>query len=435
MSELLYNNILTIGYLLLWILTLAWYHVKRNTFDSGSFIMVMYIIYAIFSVLVINDSLFSVAFAPLTLFPFIYLYVMMMIALVPVINNHLNPTTVIEPANTRLLKWLSIIIIICSVLQLPQIISNSSAGIGQILVDEGAGKEVYEETTSNASDSGGAIRNLPAVIFNMLSDVMVFFLFYFLSQKKHKVICMGLAFAIILSIFIPISMGQRGGVISAFLTVIGAYLLFKPYLSKFINRSITIVGMSLAAIIAVPITAITMSRFGKEASGVSGFISWYIGQATLYFNNSGLDAGGIRNGDRTINMVKRLIDPSTPKNFVERRDLYHNMDISDRFYTTFVGDFTLDFGPIVAFIIFAAVFYALYRLTRTVNQTIKTQQLMLMFFVVCISAQGGMTLFSYSDTGNLRIFAFVALYVYMNYHEMLLQKFPLTKVDNDDKDN
>lgn len=427
MSELLYNNILTIGYLILWILTLAWYHVKRNTFDSGSFIMVMYIVYAIFSVIVINDSLFSVAFAPLTLFPYIYLYVMMMIAIVPIINNHMHPTTTIEPTTSRVFVWLSIIIIICSVLQLPQIISNSNAGIGAILVDEGAGKEVYEETASNAGDSGGAIRNLPAVIFNMLSDVMVFFFFYFLSQKKHRMLCIGIAFAIILNIFIPITMGQRSGVITAFLTVIGAYFLFKPYLSRYVNRAITIVGITLAILVTVPVMAITMSRFGKEASGATGFISWYIGQGPLYFNNSGLDAGGIRYGDRTINLVKRLIDPSTPKNYVERRELYHNMDISDRLYTTFVGDFTLDFGPILAFIIFVVVFYIMYKIIRTTNKTINTQQLMMLFFVMCISVQGGMALFFYSDAGNLRMFWFIILYIYLEYRDKLLKKFPLVK--------
>lgn len=425
MSELLYNNILTIGYLLLWILTLVWYHAKRNTFDSGSFIMVMYIVYAIFSVIVINDRLFSVAFAPLTLFPYIYLYAMMMIALIPVIYNHLHPTIGIEPTNTRVFKWLSIIIIICSVLQLPQIISNSSAGIAAILVDEGAGKEVYEEYLSNAGDTGGAIRNLPAVIFNMLSDVMVFFFFYFLSQKKHRLLCAGLLFSIILNIFIPITMGQRSGVITAFLTVVGGYFLFRPYLSRFVNRTVFIVGISLSIMVAIPITAITMSRFGKEASGAMGFVSWYIGQGPLYFNNSGLDAGGIRYGDRTINLIKRIIDPSTPKNFVERRDLYHNMDISDRFYTTFVGDFTLDFGPILAFIIFVVVFYIMLNIIRTPDKTIKTQQLLMLFFVMCISAQGGMALFFYSDTGNLRIFVFIMLYIYMQYRERLLEKFPV----------
>lgn len=435
MSELLYNNILTIGYLVLWALTLAWYHAKRNTFDSGSFIMTMYIIYAIFSVIVINDRLFSVAFEPLTIFPYIYLYIMMMIALTPIINHHLHPTSSLEPTNTRVFIWLSILIITCSVLQLPQIISNASAGIGEILVDEGAGKEIYEETSSNAADSGGTIRNFPAVLFNMLSDVMVFLFFYFLSQKKHRLLSIGLAISIVIGIFIPITMGQRGSVIISFLTVIGAYFLFKPYLSRFVNRTIAIIGISLAIIVSIPIIAITMSRFGKENSGVTGFISWYVGQGTLYFNNYGLDAGGIRYGDRTINMVKRVIDPSTPKNYVERRDLYHNMEISDRFYTTFVGDFTLDFGPILAFMIFIAVFGALYYLTRTHQKTINTHQLLLLFFVVCISLQGGMTLFSYSDTANLRMFTIIALYVYLRYHEFLLAKYPLIKPIENDKDN
>ena len=53
--------------------------------DTGSVIMFMYIVYAFFSVLTINDPLFSEAYKPLKIFPYIYLYTMLMIALSPII--------------------------------------------------------------------------------------------------------------------------------------------------------------------------------------------------------------------------------------------------------------------------------------------------------------------------------------------------------------
>lgn len=429
MSEIVYNNILTIGFLLVWIATLIWYQYKRNTFDSGSFILVMYIVYSIFSIIVINDSLFSVAFEPLTFFPYVYLYVMMMIAMLPIINNHINRTTTIEPTNTRVLTWLSAVIIACSFLQIPDIITNFSSGLGQMFIDEGAGKEAYQESLKAVEDSGSAIRNLPAVIFNMCTDVTVFIFFYMLSQKKNYLLCAGLSLAMLLSMVIPITHGQRGGVIISFLTIVCGYFLYKQYLPKMLNRIMTLVGITVASIAAIPVGIITVSRFGNENAGVTGFISWYIGQGSLYFNNSGLDAGGIRYGDRTMYLIKRMIDPSTPKNFAERRDVYHNMEISDRFFTTFVGDFSLDFGPVIAFILFVVVFYSLYRLTRTTSETIKSYQLLMLFLVACISIQGGMYLFSFSDAGNLRIVLIVLLYSYLRYREILQKKFPLEQTN------
>ena len=39
--------------------------------------------------------------------------------------------------------------------------------------------------------------------------------------------------------------------------------------------------------------------------------------------------------------------------------------------------------------------------------------------------QGGMVLFSYSDTGNLIILIYALLYAWLRYHEALLKRFPL----------
>jgi len=48
---------------------------------------------------------------------------------------------------------------------------------------------------------------------------------------------------------------------------------------------------------------------------------------------------------------------------------------------------------------------------------------------MCICMQGGMTLFMYSDGMNLKMVVFFLLYVYLRYHDVLLQKFPLKKYE------
>ena len=185
--------------------------------------------------------------------------------------------------------------------------------------------------------------------------------------------------------------------------------------------------MAILLAISLPIAAITVSRFGDKATGVGGFVAWYVGQGSLYFNNSALEAGGTRNGDRTFNLAKRLIDSSTPKNFVERRDKYHNLKIDDDIFSTFVGDFTIDFGPIVAVVIFVIFNGYVIIKSRTRDNKIEVHQLLLLFFTMCVCMQGGMALFSYSDTGNLRIITIFSLYAYLRYHEVLLKKFPLKR--------
>lgn len=433
MDATLTNSLLAGGYLVLWILTLVWYQMKEHSFDGGTAIIITYIVYAIFSLITIINPIFSSLFEPLRVFPYIYLYLMMMIALMPLINHHMHPTDRIEEPATRILDFTAYIIIIASILLLPYIIQNFNTGVVNILTDTDAGKEAYMEQSSNAKDAGGSISNLPAVVYNMLSDIAVFLFFYYLiSVKKHIVMTCFLLFSIIIGLLIPIMNGQRGGLIISFLTVIGGYMLFKRYLSQKINKLMRVIGIVFVIGVSLPVIAITMSRFGNKAAGVGGFVAWYVGQGSLYFNNSALEAGGTRNGDRTINLVKRIIDPDTPKNYSERRDKYHNLKIDDNIFSTFVGDFTIDFGPITAVAIFLAFYIYVTLRTRPNNKTIKVHQILLLYFTLCISMQGGIALFSYSDTGNLRIFALLGLYAYMKNHETLLKRFPLKQKNSEE---
>ncbi len=428
MNDLVANNVLAFAYLTLWIATFIWYHFKHQTLDAGSAIIGMYIIYAIFSVFAINDELFSMAFNPLKLAPYIYLYGMMMIALAPIIYTHLHPTNAIEDPHSKMFTFLSWFLFICAILMLPKILSDQAGGLTSILSDASAGNEAYSEQVDKVSSSGSSIRNLPAVIYNSLSDFPPFLFFYFLTlRKKSKITIFTLVALLLISIYLPISQGLRGGTVTALLTILGGYMLFRRYLSKRINKVITRIGIASIFIIAVPIIAITISRFGKEQAGVSGFVNWYVGQGSLYFNNYGLDNGGIRNGDRTMNLFKRFIDKDTPKNFVERRDKDRFLEIDDNFFTTFVGDFTLDFGPIIPVFIFLTFNALIIFLIKPKNNKLKVHQLLLIYLTSCICLQGGMTLYSYSDLGALRLITMALVYAYLRYHEVLLKRFPLQK--------
>lgn len=432
MDASLMNNILAGVYLTVWILTLVWYQVKERSFDGGTAVMATYIVYGLFSLLSINDPLFSAAYDPLRPFPYIYLYAMLMMALSPVIYSHLHPVDKIADPETRILRATSYVIICCSVLLLPHIIQNFGTGVIKLFTDTDAGKDAYMEQADNADESGSGISNIPAIIYNSLSDIAVFLCFYYMTfKKKHLVLTGFLFFSILIGLLMPIMNGQRGGVIISFLTVIGGYMLFRRYLSEKVNRMMQVVGIVLVITISLPITAITMSRFGDKALGVGGFVTWYIGQGSLYFNNSGLEAGGTRNGDRTLNLIKRVVDPDTPKNYSERRDKYHNLKIDDNIFSTFVGDFTIDFGPVTAVVIFLIFYIYITIQVKPDGDTIKVHQLLLLFFTLCISMQGGMALFSYSDTGNLRMITLLALYAYLRYHEALLKNYPLKLEKNE----
>lgn len=421
------DNILLAFYTLLWVISFIWYHYKNRHIDGGSAVMASYIVYCFFSFITLNDDFFDITYEHLRLFPFIYLYVMLMIALLPAIQLHRSPITEIEDPHSKALLIPCFVSILCIFAQIPSILSNFNSGFVSLLTDSDAGKEAYLESFENSESAGSAINNLPAVLYNMLYDCTVFIFFFLLTRKDKNINFLVLLFlTIVIGMIIPVMDGRRGSVIKCGLTIIAGYMLFRKFISKRIDRIIQIAGIIVTVIVAIPIIAITISRFSdrKDSPETSGYVYWYIGQANIYFNNYALDAGGTRNGDRTFNMAKRLLSSDTPKNYTERREKYSNLNIGDDFFTTFVGDFAIDFGPLAAFIIFV-VFngWAILHI-RPRDGTIKLHQLLLVYFALCVSLQGGMTFFMYSDTGNLALGAMIILYIWLRFHESLLKKFP-----------
>lgn len=420
------DNILASLYLLAWVLTLILYQWKIRKTDGGTAIICSYILYAIFSLFTLNDNMFNILYEPLKFLPFLFLFIMLMIALSPIIYFHFHQTKQIEEPNTRIFTFISIIIIICSFLLIPTIIGNFGTGIIKLFTDSDAGQDAYTEQALEASDSGSAISNIPAILFNALSDICIFLFFYYLTKRKKNILLIiALFFSLIINMLMPIMQGSRSNVILALFTIIVGYMLFKQFFAKKINRLIQLTGTAFLIATALPIIAITISRFDNLGGGVGGFLNWYVGQANIYFNNHVFDTGGTRNGDRILNLPKRIIDPSTPKNYVERREKYHNLNIDDNLFTTFVGDFVIDFGIPVTIIIFITFNTWAITQIKPRDGTVRADQLLLLYFIECICMQGGMYLFPYSDTGNLKVLFFMLLYIYLRFHEKLLAKFPI----------
>ncbi len=431
MRQEMADTLLTTFYLLLWILTFVWYHWKHRTIDAGSAIMGTYILYAFFSILSVNNQILFIEYKPLTFFPFVYLYVMLMIALTPAFSNHFNPPKNLVRPNTRIMELMSCIVIVVSIALIPDIITNFSSGFVKLLTDSDAGKDAYEDTINNMDNQGKAISNIAAIVFNASASLSYFLFFYFISAKnKNWYMIFGLMITMIVGLLLPIMKGLRAGVIISVLTFILAYMLYKPFLSNKLKRSVQILGLVGMIAVTIPIVAITMSRFGKEKAGVESIMYWYIGQGNLNFNNYGLDDGGIRYGDRTFNLFKRVVDPNTSKNYIERRDKFHELEVNDEVFTTFVGDFTIDFGPFGAFVIFVVFNIIVLSLIRPRDGDMKVHQLLLLFFALCISIQGGMSLYGFADGNNIQIILMFIIYSYLRYNEALQERFPIMqKVD------
>jgi oligosaccharide repeat unit polymerase len=414
------NNVFLILNVVAWILTFSMYRKKTLFFGAASVIILSYLLYSIISLLLYNDSFWGTEFSQLHLFPFIYLYLMLMLVTYPVFKFDRIKNLEIQKPSNLIFNSISLVLIVSTFLMLPERMISISNNFMSILF-KSAGLNIYNETMQdslNMKIGDGRISNLPAIISGLLTDIGSLMFFYSLTLKKrNKFITIGLLIAIIFPILDSVAMSQRGPVATHIVTLIISYFAVKRLIPGNTNNVIKTVGIIFVIVIMIPIIAITISRFDRKGSGGSeSSILYYTGQQNLYFNMYGLDNGGIRYGDRTFPMFKRMLGfENVPHNFYERRAKYRNLKINDEVFIGFVGDFTLDYGPFIAPLIFIFFTFYILRLTRVRNSRILFHQLVLIHFVMCICIQGGMKLFSYADVSNLRIITIFIAYIAFRY--------------------
>ncbi len=410
----LISNINIVLYILAWIVTIILYHIVKKRIDAGSILLFTYLIYAITSLLLYNSH--SYHFDQIRLFPFIYLFLMLMLFFSPILKYNAYKIDGIQKVPSVYLFIISIIFIVASLIQLPTIVSDFAFSIKKLLTTSSGGLDLYHKSLAEARFLGdGKISNLGSIISNTYGKFGILLFFYYLTLKKRsKLILIGLFISSIISILSNVSLGQRGPILETLLSMIITYFALRRFFQPKVNRIIKIVGGWLLLASLIPIIALTISRFGNDKKGSMSSVYYYGGQENLYFNNYGLDDGGIRYGDRTFPLFKRILGfENVPKNFMERRAKYPHLKMNDRNFYTFVGDFTIDFGPIIATLIFLVFSIFVVIKTKIRNGIIRFHQLILLHFVMCVGMIGGMKLYPFSDVGgNLQLIGYFIAYMF-----------------------
>jgi oligosaccharide repeat unit polymerase len=421
------SNLYICLYVAAWIITIVVYQKKKQRFDSGSIILFSFLLYAIISLILYNitDSSFG-SFETIQLFPFIYLFLMLLIAVWPILKYDETKIAKIQKPNVILFNSISSVFIYFSIIQLPTVITNFLQGLIKLSLNSEGGQELYDDGMVNSDKIGnGSIENLAAIISNAMSVVGVLFLFYYLTiKKRNKLFTIGLFLSVTINILASISRGQRGGIVEPLLVMIITYFTLREFIPVTTKKYIRIIGISLMALGAIPLLVLTNSRFGERSGGSEESFYFYVGQANLFFNNYGLDDGGFRYGDRTFNLFKSILGfENVPNNFMERRQKYPNLKINDEVFYTFVGDFTIDYGPFVSVLLFIIFTLIVLNQTKIRQGRILMHQLVLLHFVLSVCILGGMKLYPFSDVGgNLQLIVYVIVFILFKIDHMISLK-------------
>lgn len=394
-------------YVFIWFVTflVAFFKFSSRKLGASTYLFFVVFFCSVCSYYTFIDPWNPEDYKEITLFPFIYLYLMVIITSLPAIRFDRSLITSIQKPSQGLLDFIAWSYIICTILTIPSEMQDFGSNV--IATMAGAGADLYIDKTSGYDTAGTGISNFPSIIggFFYFPSIVIAFYYLTLDNNKRKKVMLFLFLSFTYRLVYNIFSGQRGGMVREFFFLASYYAMFYRFYSdrikKIVNRVVVIIGIALL----VPFMLLTISRFDDALGGPTTSMLCYTGQSSLFFNNYGLDDNGIRYGDRVAAGFKILLGfDNVPKNFVQRRQKYPRLYINDESFYTYVGDFTIDFGPIVGGLIM--ILFSLYFTSRLkiYRREIKFYQLMILGTIVGIISQGYLKLFPFSGlTGNLSL--------------------------------
>lgn len=378
---------------LLYIVTFAIYQKRIKAFQLGSFVLLFYSLISIGSIFLYNiDSVWT--FEEITVFPLIYLYIVLMISFYPVLNFSNKKVCDIKMPDGMAMNIISIIVIIVYLCFFFQTILSNFSLSG--LFDPATLVENYETKSDNIGYDDGKI-NIFGILKNFFNSILWILFMYNWIQKK-KLLVIGVFLAIIISVFTSLAWGARGPLMFIILQIPFVYLVFSPLMTQKMRKQYIFTVAGFVIFIFAGGAALTIGRFDDAANfTIVDIILYYASSNFIKFDNFILDVGGCRYGDRVFPLIRLLLGLDTAGDYKTRRLLYPNLKIDDSQFTFFVGEFVIDFGPILAFLIisFFAVFF--FKKLSSKKYDLGTVLLLSLLYNIIVV---GFTLFPYSELGG-----------------------------------
>lgn len=405
------NNIFCLSTnIVLWFLIFVIYQYKIRYFGIGSAILLFYLMIAI-SAVHLFYSPYSWMFGPLNLFAFFYLAIMIILAIYPILALKEKKLQQISSPTPLLFNTVCIIIIFFSFAKFPSTLLSIKENFLAIIIDESAGAQAYGASTGGYVSKSASEGDIVSIISGMCCGVSMSFLCYYLTKKKkNKLILLGLILSSLMMPLYGITNGSRSGIASFIINFIFILIFIRGTISKEIRQKIYRYFSIAAVILLIPFFTVTLSRRSGDLEMSVLSIERYFAEGPLRFNNYGLDAGGIRYGDNTIVAFKKVAGLDPAMYYKGRLMKYRNMKIDESVFYTFVGDFTLDFGPLVAFMIFILLAIIFRRLLYIRKGKFEFWQYLLAY--VLITSCLGYYQFPYGrETGNVQLIMFLLLII------------------------
>ena len=288
----------------------------------------------------------------ITLIPYIYFYVILMIMLYPL--TKFNPSNVDVRDNDipNIILYIGIFLVCFSLVRSLAVFSEASyLGQGYEM------SEVYKVTRAEAVSNAGSglninIASMLTVLANPITGLAVFFVYYFLTLKKslRNILIAELFIVFIAATILKSLLGaDRSQSVRYILWFALVYFIFKGSIKipKFVKTQIFI-GLG---IVCVLFGVITISRFDTRGRKTEDPVVYAIvnyGSQGLFHFNAHFFKNEIysTHGDYTAAFIRFLLRQKYSRSFNDA-DINHDLsdpNVSGHVFNTYLGAFVLDYG-------------------------------------------------------------------------------------------
>jgi|GEM_PF-704500 len=348
-----WNNILLVFNVLLWSITFLIYQWKRKQFGVGSCILFLYTSISVMSIFLYYNPYARGLFKDLSLIPYIYLYLMMMLSFKPLFMVENSKIIKIKKPTNSLFNIICYIIISLSIVGFVGLFPELKENLFMLFIDSDYGRYMYQYTTDKFMSKTSSGMDVLSIISNIFIGISPLFLIYYMTfKKKNKFILYGLFFSTLIGPLYAVSTGGRTAVVLCILKIVFLFLFLRKFIDFELRRKISITLIIILLVLFIPFALLSMSRSAGDIDRLIYTIERYGSESFINFNNYGLDANGCRYGDRTVVLFKEILGLDSAKYFANRLSKYSYMNMNKSVFYTYVGEFTLDYGPIFSVVIF-----------------------------------------------------------------------------------
>lgn len=413
------NEIILIFNILLYIITLLLYLRKNSLFSLGGVVLALYAFISVVAFFLFKSPFAN--FKNLHLFPFIYLYVVLLLMMMPILRFKEDATENLIIARSSFVKYLSVFLVLLTFLVF--IIKLQDGKSLSSMFDAEQLLQNYEDGHEDLQSMQTSNRFMMFMVIYYVLIPHIIPLFVYNIYLKNQKLSISLGLSILLSIMICLLDGSRTALLPYITATPFVYICFAKKMRNRLKKQIKKISIISISFIIFCFGSMTAARFGGDSADLLTYtLENYTGQSMLCFNNYGLDANGIRYGDRVAPVIRRLMGLKTSMNYYERRETYGKMSIDDSYFITFVGDFTLDFGPVWAFAILCFFAFMFRRLLKLRGKSYKFSQIFILYILYQWMVRG-FFLWPYSEKiGNMALILGLIIYLILHHGECKLYK-------------